>query len=683
MKHHVDEYEPAPSSGQDAHRMEPVEHYCSGGFHPVLLGDRLGPEGRFEVRHKLGWGAFSTVWLCRDTQDNGRWRAVKILMANHSKPDCAELQALKLFDGIDREVMEKSHITLPLDSFWVSGPNGSHLCFVMPLLGAPTDIFDIYGHCTELVKDISFQLVQAMEFLHSHDICHGDFRPANILFGVVEGVDWWSEEQLFGVMTGRPEEVEVVRAKSDITSRKTDNKVPRYLVKPAGICYGSGATSTKINVVDFGISYRAEQDPEKRRSGIPAPYAAPESYFWQNNMLGTATDVWSLACTILQVCLGFLPFGSGTQLIHSMEATIGPLPEPYRTVWYDWEKRDREEAGGSVKIVDDLSVPVTENPDVLKERAERRFEDLGASNPLHYAILETNALAVNSREALQIAVQDYTSGILPRFQSLDRSTRPDKLYRFNLPHREAKQLFDLLMSVFQWDPAVRATARDLLEHPWFGDRMIPSVDTGIVRDDAVAFSPLWIPEHDMDTGEERPSSEHGLCNLEMNGDDTVDQEDYESCRDMDAKATGQGGTPGTGACATSSKRKFVDVDLEERSHENSRHETKERCAIRPQQGAKRLKISISSSSVQPPVSSKDCLSSTPSASSNHLSPSFETAKKPCELSLPDFSITVNCPGMTQLSVKTTECSYEVRLSLQEKNVKTNHDHTDSVKGPAV
>jgi serine/threonine-protein kinase SRPK3 len=37
-----------------------------GGYHPVSLGDSFMND-RYRVVRKLGWGHFSTVWLCEDT----------------------------------------------------------------------------------------------------------------------------------------------------------------------------------------------------------------------------------------------------------------------------------------------------------------------------------------------------------------------------------------------------------------------------------------------------------------------------------------------------------------------------------------------------------------------------------------------------------------------------------------
>ena len=46
--------------------VEDPDDYKPGGFHPVHLGDTLN-NGRYEIRRKLGYGAFSTIWLVRDT----------------------------------------------------------------------------------------------------------------------------------------------------------------------------------------------------------------------------------------------------------------------------------------------------------------------------------------------------------------------------------------------------------------------------------------------------------------------------------------------------------------------------------------------------------------------------------------------------------------------------------------
>jgi hypothetical protein len=43
-----------------------IEEYRPGGYHPVELGDVF--ENKYRVMRKLGYGAYSTVWLARDTE---------------------------------------------------------------------------------------------------------------------------------------------------------------------------------------------------------------------------------------------------------------------------------------------------------------------------------------------------------------------------------------------------------------------------------------------------------------------------------------------------------------------------------------------------------------------------------------------------------------------------------------
>lgn len=48
--------------------VESLEDYGAGGYHPTHLGDKFSG-GRYEVIHKLGYGGYSIVWLCRDLQE--------------------------------------------------------------------------------------------------------------------------------------------------------------------------------------------------------------------------------------------------------------------------------------------------------------------------------------------------------------------------------------------------------------------------------------------------------------------------------------------------------------------------------------------------------------------------------------------------------------------------------------
>lgn len=152
--------------------VEDLQYYQIGGFHPVYIGDILN--SRFKVVHKLGYGEFGTVWLCLDERSK-RWRAVKVLQAVCSKETtCAEVMAMKLLHNTDPKELHDNHVFPPLESFWVTGPNGVHACFVMPLLGPKLmDHFRCHDCRGEPAIHLSYQMAKAMKFLHEKGLYHG------------------------------------------------------------------------------------------------------------------------------------------------------------------------------------------------------------------------------------------------------------------------------------------------------------------------------------------------------------------------------------------------------------------------------------------------------------------------------------------------------------------------------
>lgn len=64
--------------------------------------------------------------------------------------------------------------------FWIEGPNGRHLCLVMPLVGPNLSILSS-GICSRLKPPlaavVAHQAAQAMSLLHSNGKCHGGTFP--------------------------------------------------------------------------------------------------------------------------------------------------------------------------------------------------------------------------------------------------------------------------------------------------------------------------------------------------------------------------------------------------------------------------------------------------------------------------------------------------------------------------
>ena len=515
--------------------VEDLEDYKRGGLHPIELGQRLG-NGRFRVVHKLGYGGYGTVWACEDRTIH-KWRAVKIIAADWSTEDCAELKMLEMFKDVDRKVLEENHILLPLEHFWEYGPNGRHLGLVMPLLGSNIlRIAEFYGHCDILIKDICYQMTEALRFLHSRGLCHGDFRPENILLRIKEGIDGMSEEELLNELN-RPYRVPIHRVK--VTSDDERNKkeeyvldenrenfrahMPRYLVEPAVIQYGSGLCSTKIAVTDFGVAFDANI-PQHEGTGIPKIYASPEELLLLPKLLRPETDIWSLGIAICKVRAGILPFcllSEGDDLengMYRMECVSGPVPPPFRNIWK--EVLD----GRDVYDPDSDGFDSYNQKDVLEERERARrnrellpvsftlssqeklqqewLEERGEAEYLKYCMAGPKPLDMCPAEAANLIAQQG-SGVLPyiskEFQdALDPSDKNDAVYAV-IPKEELHQLHDLLMKMFRWFPTNRSSAATLLDHPWFQGKDKKPAMPGEPTKESFATFATSLPEDDDDS----------------------------------------------------------------------------------------------------------------------------------------------------------------------------------------
>jgi len=462
------EYPPASSPDGNDHVYYDIEYpapvespndYCVGGFHPVHLGDTLGNAGRYRVVHKLGDGGFATVWLCRDLYEQ-KWRAVKINAAAASNPEHSpEFAVSERFADVTPEALAQQHIALPIEYFWMDGPNGRHLCAVMPLLGPRvTELYNWYGNYPELLKGVCFQITKGMSYLHQREICHGDLRPENILFQLDDRVDSMSEEELTQLL-GSPKRVKVIAS----DGAKVADGVPEYLVPQACLNFSSGLCSTKVSITDLGICYDANDPPLD--TGIPTKYAAPEDIF-RRSTLGPATDVWTLGCTIACIATGLMPFGEVSEVhpvMWAMEDLMGPSPQPFRAAWKEEFKYEYKNDENDESLA--VSMPQKNSAIYLKER----IESTGFSNKLLASLVKENyRLYITHAQAAEVAKQDYrTTGLLPGFTQLPSPGEWEDRMDFERDEQDMKLLFDLLTSIFKWHPEDRVSADKILDHEWF------------------------------------------------------------------------------------------------------------------------------------------------------------------------------------------------------------------------
>ncbi|KAF2421085.1 kinase-like protein [Tothia fuscella] len=421
---------------------ERVEEYKPGGFHPVNMGDRFGVQGRYCVYNKLGYGGFATIWLARDLDEN-RNVALKILRANSPLSGDSEVKILEeLQQPSDHPGRE--HIRFLLDSFKVEGPNGTHQCLVMEVAGP--SLADL---CRQTEKDpwqkrfrkylghkFATQAVQAVAYLHSKNIAHGDINAQNLLIRLADFAEWSPQETDRRVPL--PWDTEVLMIFDDVPHNPS---APRRMMEPFAMddIYGL-EYEERVFLIDFGQSFIANTQPCEQKE-YTLTYSAPELIINKEAFL--KTDIWALGCTLYQIRSGSDLFdGFLSTLNHVLLQTVEMLGKLPDDMWSKWEGRGRWFDEHGVK---------KEDPGPVDEE----LGDMEEFNSLKHYV---DSIRVHNRGEKTFKSQQYQARWVEKMLMDPYGTA--------LSDEEVDNLADLLDGMLTYDIEARMSAEDVLQHRW-------------------------------------------------------------------------------------------------------------------------------------------------------------------------------------------------------------------------
>nr|XP_055043878.1 SRSF protein kinase 3 [Misgurnus anguillicaudatus] len=263
---------------------EDSSDYCYGGYHPVQLGDVFNK--RYKVLSKLGWGYFSTVWLCIDLR-SGRHVAVKVLKsgAGFTQAGQDEVTLLRCASGPTARNPLKERIVQLLDEFKIAGVNGIHICLVLELLGPDLRCWQVCfgnpGLSLTCVKRVITQVLEGLVYLHTHcKIIHTDIKPENILLCL--------ESQ------SSPHTAGGARSTYSSDIKAAILQIPGSAVNPGAL------ENLRVKIADLGSScwvYKHFSQEIQTRQYRSLEVLLGSDY-------GPPADIWSTACLAFELVTG-------------------------------------------------------------------------------------------------------------------------------------------------------------------------------------------------------------------------------------------------------------------------------------------------------------------------------------------------------------------------------------------
>ncbi|KAF2014228.1 kinase-like protein [Aaosphaeria arxii CBS 175.79] len=447
--------------------------YVNGGLHPVLIGDEFKDQ-RYKVINKITHGYSSTVWAAEDGWGGGIV-ALKILTADMLQKGVKELRIMRYIDANRSDHPGCKYISELVDHFFIDGPNGIHLCLVTKLFGLTIDDvrWDTFLYTkfnTKFAREVSRQLLLAVDFLHSIGVVHGDISGERIAFQIPRVSD---------INFSKIKKGDVIRE----DAQPLAEGVPKYVVGELDIVSKTIVEEiSNIQLFGFSRSFLESERPSYVDSRLS--FTPPEMIF--SHPLGRSIDIWTLGCVTYGISCGNDPlFRSPEQdrrcMITEIFEVLGPSAAPWMLSQLitglatgKWKDFQGSECFGGIKT---LPFPDRIKKDFHSSSKRGREQDKNHPND-----------------------DDL-------FESLNDEEQED-FFALLIPYLEKTFIADLKK---------RATTKELQLEPFIND-------TGYIPDEI----PDEIPE---DGSEESSSDEHLEDSSDDNSEDSSDDNSEDSSDD--------------------------------------------------------------------------------------------------------------------------------------------------------